>query len=358
MAPHIVLDVTGHGYGHLSQVAPIVHEIMRIEPGVTFTVRTSLPSDAVHEFLGEGCRFADPPPEIGLAMTSPVDVDVSESARYYSHLHRSWPGLVEREAQKLAALAPALLISNVGYVGLAAAAAIGLPAIAISSLNWADIYWKYCRDHQGAATIHGQMLDAYRSAQMFVQLEPHLPMHDLPNRRSVGPIARVGRDQRRRLAAAISAKDTDKFALASLGGMQGRAGISSLPRVAGLRWITSAELAFEREDITPADRIDLSFIDLIRTCDVVVTKPGYGMIVESVCNGTRAVYCDRKDWPESPFMNAWARANGAASMISREAFAEGSYGQLLSEMLSRPDPAMVEPTGIAEAARLILERSL
>lgn len=356
MTPHLVVDVTGHGYGHLSQVTPVVLALRNRVPGLRLTVRSLLRAEIVRDFLGEDCGFAPPPPDFGMAMHSPIDVDAERSAEAYAALHAAWPAVVAEEAEKLAALAPTLLLSGVGYAGLAGAARAGLPAVALSSLNWADIYRTYCLGFPGAAAVHGQMLDAYRGARMFLQIEPHLPMTDLPNRRSVGPVARLGTDRRAELADALGGRPSDRFALASLGGIQGPASMCRLPRVPGLRWLADPDLAASlpgRDDVTPVSAVPLRFLDVLRSCDLVVTKPGYGTIVEAVCNGTRVVYCERPDWPETAGMDGWARATGRAMMIGRSDLAEGSYGDRLLALLDGPAPAPVEPSGVAAAAELI-----
>lgn len=353
VVPHIVLDVTDHGFGHLGQAAPVIAALKERRAAFRLTVRTGIPPAVVGEFLGMECRFAEKFPEIGMVMSSPIDVRVEDSLREYRAVHDAWDAVVEMEARRLADLAPTLLVSAVGYVGLAAAARAGVPAVALSSLNWADMVRSYCADRPGAAAIHDRMREAYCSAQAFIQVTPHLPMPDFPNRRSVGPVARIGRDRRREVAAIVGAAPAERLALASLGGMQGGGGIRSLPRVPGLRWLVNPELAVDRDDTTPLPSIPIPFIDILRSCDLVVTKPAYGMIVESVCNGVRVVYCERDDWPETPIMHAWAETHGLAAMVGRGALSDGSYGDTLADLLDRPAPAPVAPTGAAEAAGII-----
>ena len=355
MSAHLVVDVTGHGYGHLAQVAPVVAELRARRRGLRLTARTGVPAPVVRMALGEGVGSAPPPPDFGMAMTGPVDVDAGASAEAYAALHADWPALVAREAERLAALRPDLLLSDVGYVGLAAAAAAGVPAVAMSSLNWAAMYQAYCGHRPEAAGIHGQMLAAYRSARLFIQLTPHPPMDDLPNRRPVGPVVAPGRDRRAELAERLGAPPGERLALLTLGGMAMTGEVRDLPRLPGLRWLAAASLQLARDDVVPADGLGLGFGDLIRACDVVVTKPGYGTMVEAVCGGTRLVYCERPDWPETPYLDGWARRHGAALMISREELATGRWGAALADLLARPDPEPHPATGAAEAAGLVLE---
>src|SRR5699024_3167963 len=42
----------------------------------------------------------------------------------------------------------------------------------------------------------------------------------------------------------------------------------------------------------------LSYQDLVRTVDVVITKPGYGIVSECIANGAAMVYTSRGNFPE------------------------------------------------------------
>jgi hypothetical protein len=47
---------------------------------------------------------------------------------------------VDREARLLAELQPDLVLSDVAYLPLAGAARAGIPALAMCSLNWAELF--------------------------------------------------------------------------------------------------------------------------------------------------------------------------------------------------------------------------
>ena len=355
MAPaHLVVDITGHGYGHLAQVAPVVVELRARRPGLRLTVRSLVREPVLRLVLDDAVALAPPPPDVGLPMNGPVEVDRAAAAAAYAELHVDWPAVVAAEAARLAALGPDLLLSDVGYAGLAGAAAAGIPAVAMSSLNWADLYACYCGDRPEAPRVHGEILAAYRSARLFLQLAPHLPMTDLPNRRPVGPVAGRGRDRRAELAAKLGLGAGEKLVLVTLGGIAMNGEVKALPVLPGVRWLVASGLALDgRADVEPAEAQGLGFDDLIRSCDAVVTKPGYGTIVGAVCGGRRIVYCERPDWPETPALDGWAKRHGAALMISREELAAGSYGAALAGLLARPDPPPAAAGGAAEAADIL-----
>lgn len=352
-ATHIVVDVTGHGFGHASQLSPVIRALMMSRPTTRLTVRSAVPEAKLRGFFPDAAAFLAPPPDVGMVMHSPMDVDPMESFARYAALHADWRAVVEEEAKRLAALKPDLLLTDVPYSSLAAANAIGVPAIALSSLNWADIFTAYCGTLPGAPRIEAQIRASYRMARIFLQVEPSLPMPDLPNRQAVGPVARIGRDRRSELRHMLHLAPETGLVAVSFGGVDGRLLVDALPDLPGIRWLLPADGSRipDRPDVSAPK--GFSFLDLMRSSDAVMTKIGYGTIVEALCNGMRLMYVTREDWPESPYLDAWARRHGCAVPIPRDRMLSGRFGQDLRDLLCRPTPPPLEPTGIGEAVSAI-----
>jgi hypothetical protein len=49
-------------------------------------------------------------------------------------------------AEELAALRPTVLLGNIPYLSIAAAAHAGIPAVAFCCLHWGEIFRHYCAD--------------------------------------------------------------------------------------------------------------------------------------------------------------------------------------------------------------------
>lgn len=170
--PHLLVDLSYHGFGHIAQTAPVVNALAERLPGLRVTLRSGAPQAVLAQRFH--CNFTLIPKalDFGMEMADALAVQVEESADAYRAFHRDWKGRVAREAENMAALAPDLLFANVPYLSLAAAASAGIPAVAMCSLNWADIYAHYCHGRSEASEIHGQMLAAYNSAAHFIRPLP------------------------------------------------------------------------------------------------------------------------------------------------------------------------------------------
>lgn len=349
---HLVADISGHGWGHLAQAAPVLRRLHERRPDLRITLRSPLPETTVDGILGFPVERAQAPPDPGLEMNGPIKVDRTASAGAYAVLHLDWARVVEWEIEALAALAPDLLFSDITYASLPAARALGVPTVALSSLNWDGLYGHYCGDQPDSVKIRAEISAAYNAADVFLQITPHMAMGGLTNAKSIGPVGRLGTPRRETLLQ----DGEERLVVVTFGGIGAGMDYGLLPRLPGLRWILPEGLENGRADAIAADRTGVDFIDLIASADAVVTKMGYGTMVEAACNGTRILYADRPDWPEMPAMADWLTANATAQAVPRQVIESGDLQGPLSVLLGRPVAGPPRPTGVDEAVDEILKR--
>lgn len=353
MPPHLLVDISSHGYGHLAQVGPVLRALRSHVPDLRITVRSALPESVLRQRIGGPMRILSVSKDVGMRMASAMDVLPEESAQDYRVLHQDWRGTVAREADALRRIAPDLILADVPYLTLAAAAAAGIPAIAMCSLHWGDIYARYCDQSPEAGRITQEILDAYRQAQVFIQLAPHMPMTELPRRRPIGPVAQQGSNRRRDLGLRLGLSGAERLVLIGLGGVDTRLPIDGWPRLRNIRWVVPGEWGPLRSDCLSLDALDMPFIDVLASCDLLITKPGYGAFTEAACNGIPVLYVRRGDWPEEPYLTDWLESHGRAAQVGRVDLEAGRIGEPIEGLLSVPPPPPPAATGAAEAADIL-----
>lgn len=351
-AAHLVASVTAHGYGHLAQTGPVLNAVRDRLPDLRITLRGTFPDGVVEGFVAGPVEQAPAPPDFGLAMTSPTDIDWPRSLARYADLHRDWHGAVEDEMARLQALAPDLVLSNAGYVTLAAAAELRLPAIGLSSLNWADVIDHYRGGEPDVVHMVLEQRMAYAGAKPFLRCAPGMAMPGVSRIVDIGPIGRRGRDRR-----AEFGPDAQALVLVSSGGIRGGTPAAAWPGLPGVTYIFArGEDADARRDAVALDRLGLPFIDALASADLLITKPGYGMFVEAAINRTRLLYAARDDWPEAPGLDAFASVHGCAAKLPAGALdlpGDDTAAAILA-LLNRPRSPALDPTGIGQAADQIV----
>jgi hypothetical protein len=144
--PHLVVSISGHGFGHVAQTAPILNRLHEHIPQLRLTVRSAAPHSHLRSRIRAPFAYLPSEGDIGMLMSSALDVRVEESCAAYRAFHADWNARIADEAHLLRELGADMVLSNVGYLPLAGAQHADIPNVALCSLNWADIYRHYCGD--------------------------------------------------------------------------------------------------------------------------------------------------------------------------------------------------------------------
>ena len=350
---HLVVDLSAHGYGHLSLSAPVLRRLAQLRPGLRFTVRTALPGTVVAQRLQLPFERIETRDDFGMHMRSTIEVDVEASCKAYAAHHADWQKRVAAEAAALAKLAPDLVFSSVSYTTLAAASVIGVPSAALSCLNWADIYEHVARDRPEFPRIHQEMLAAYAAGSVFLNPDPGMPMLSLPNVKTVGPIGVTGRKRRSELATAMHLAPEDRVVFISMGGIEYPLPLDRWPERPNLRYIVPAVLKPRGPAFTVLETLGMPTPDVIASVDTFVTKPGYNSFVEAALAGTPVLYQRRREWPEEPFIVHWLPPHGRCLEIDEATLTSGDVDHLVMQVCAQPAPVKPVATGIDEAAQAI-----
>jgi L-arabinokinase len=109
-------------------------------------------------------------------------------------------------------------------------------------------------------------------------------------------------------------------------------------------------------DAARLERAGLGYIELVAASDVVVTKPGYGIVSDCVGAGTRLVYTERGDFPEYDVMVAEMPRWLACEPVDNEGLFAGRLKGALERVLARPQPPAPDVGGAERAAQRLAAR--
>jgi hypothetical protein len=366
MQKHLVVSISGHGFGHVAQTAPILNALYKLLPELHLTVRTSVAEAHLRSRITAPYTYLQSTGDIGMVMSSSLNVDIKSSRATYHAFHANWETRVREEADLLKDLHADMVFSNVGYLPLSGAQQAGIANIALCSLNWADIYRHYCA-HPKTCTIQDEMiarqiLDSYRCADAFLRTTPGMTMRDpltgiaLSNQICIAPIAFIGTRRREELDHKLQLLNQEKLVLVSMGGISHRLPVENWPGITGVRYLVQDNWRVQHPDAIVIESLGMNFNDLLSSCDALLCKPGYGSFVEAACSGIPVIYAGRPDWPESPVLIDWMQTYGISREISHDALIKGNFAAELHEVWTTGKHDAIVPTGAMQAARLIAEK--
>lgn len=350
MRTHLVVSISGHGFGHVAITAPVLNLLPELIPQLLITVRSTVPPAHLRSRIHAPFAYMPSFGDIGMVMSSALEVSVDESRSAYLSFHANWKERVSEEASLLRNLDADMVLSSVGYLPLAGAQQAGIPNAALCSLNWFDIYRHYCGDDAIAAQIH----ECYARTDAFLRATPGMAMEYLSNLIPVASIAAIGSDRRDELDHHLKLSGHEKLVLASLGGIASRLPVERWPRIEGVRWLVQGRT--EHPDAISLESLPMNFSDLLASSDVLLCKPGYGSFVEAACSGTPVLYIDRPDWPESPVLAEWLKQHCVCREVSGNELDRGNFAVALESIGNMQRPEAVTPEGVSQVADWISER--
>lgn len=350
---HLFVDISSHGFGHLAQVAPVLNALAARLPALRLTVRSGLSSTQLRARLRPDFTHVAAASDFGYVMRDAIRVDLVATAVGYRELHADWAARVAAEAAFLAAQQADLVLSDVAYLPLAGAALAGIPALAFSSLNWADLFAHYFSAEPWSGPIHREMLAAYNSADCFLRLTPGMPMGDLQRVHPIGPVAALGEDCRAALRAQLGCAVGERLVLIAFGGFSKRLPIESWPPVKGVHWLVHEAWQLAHMNATAFEPLGRPFTDLLHSVDAVITKPGYGLFSEAACNDTPVLYVRREDWPEQDCLIDWLVTHGRCREIADADLIAGRLQAPLDALWQQAVRSPPSPAGIEDAAQVL-----
>jgi len=222
--------------------------------------------------------------------------------------------------------------------------------VALANFSWDWIYRRLGFE-QAADTA----ARAYGHADLLLALEPGPPMGAFGRRRSLGLLGRRSRVDRHRLRSRLGVQPQQRLALLAMPAIDGAD--PPLPEPGyDVLYLDGSAAPRARADVVPLPA-GFPFVDAVAAADVVVAKPGYGIIGDAAANGSSLLWTRRQGFPEDPLLETWIRDHLVSAEVERERIVRGSWLEDLESLfaLQRADP---HPAPALTAARDELVRLL
>ena len=304
--------ISGHGFGHASRQVEIINTVVHRLPGTRLLIRSTAAPWLLHRTIHVPFTLDPRPVGAGVVQVDGLRLDAGATADAARQFYADFDARVDRDAAALRAERVTAVISDAPPLACAAARRAGLPCVVVANFTWDWIYRGFGGAFDAAPDVIPTIERAYRDATAAWRLPMHGGFGAFDTIRDVPLVARhasraaddtkrvLGLPARRRLALAsfggFGVHGIDLEALDCLDDwdvvLTGQSHPGTTPR--GVHFIADAEV-YDR---------GVGYEDLVRACDVVLTKPGYGIVSECVANDTAIVYTPRGAFAEYPVLVA------------------------------------------------------
>ena len=336
--------------GHLVRSFAVMDALATLVPLRLHVVSASDPSLAPPSLRALVAEWRREAVDVGVVQSDDVTVDREATARRLDSWLGSFGEVVAREAAHLQREGADLVVGDVPAAAFEAAKASGIRSVAVANFSWDWIYGEL-----GFPTAARRSAEAYACADLLLQATPFAPMPAFPHRRAVGLLARSPSSSGARARASLGLAPEERSCLVAFQPASAPS-LALPPARAGRRFLVPSGWAGHRErgDVVrlPAD---LPFADAIAAADVVLGKPGYGLIGDLEVAGARFLYAPRPGFPENAVLEAHLSARAGTRAIAPARLASGDWEAELEALESAPRPAAMEAGGCLRAARAILD---
>jgi UDP:flavonoid glycosyltransferase YjiC (YdhE family) len=357
----IVFYVSGHGFGHAVRCAEVLRAILAREPGARIHVRTSAPAWLFP--AADRLRVSEASLDVGVVQAHSLTLDPEATLRAMAAILDGAEALVDAEVGFLREVRARVVVGDIPPPAFEAARRAGVPGIAIANFSWDWIYRAYLPAEPRFGPLIDTMASMYAAATLLLRLPFHGDLSVFPVIRDIPLIARRsarGREGARRDLGL----GEGPVALLTFGGL----GLAPLPVADIARALPAWTflVPWAPEGGVPGNLRVLAgrtirHEDLVAAADVVVTKPGYGIVAECLANDARVLYTSRGDFPEYPILEAAVRRHARARYVPPVDLLAGRIGKALDDVLAVDDPverlADSAFEGAATAAEAILGRA-
>jgi len=357
----LAVYVSGHGYGHATRTAEVLRAVRARAAHLPIVVRTSAPAFLFEGLIAPPLAVRRVECDVGLVQRDALVIDEAGTVAAWREFMDGWDDRVAGEAAWLRDAGARLVLGDIPPLAFAAAAEAGVPSVALGNFSWDWIYAHLAARKPALVEAAARAGEAYARADLLLRL-PFAG--DLSAFRRIEDVPLVARKPTvaKAEARARLGLDARPAVLLSFGGL----GLPGL-RPAGFGALTEYQVLLTGgsvEGSTPANlrRLDgpallaagLDYPDLVGAVDVVVTKPGYGIVSDCIGAGTRLVYTDRGDFPEYPVMVAEMSRYLPAAFASNEEVREGRLRRALEAVEALAFPVPPRTDGAAVAAEKLL----
>jgi hypothetical protein len=338
-------------------MAEVVRAAGALLPRARIFVKSMAPADIFHIDGRDGPRIFATAIDPGVVEDGLFKIDWPSSIERLVRFLDERAEIVAAETAWIREHAVDLVVADIPFLAGEIAYAAGIPCIGISNFLWDWVYEPMLAGDARAADLLWTVHDAYARFHSILRLPFAHAMTcarivDVPLLGSTS--ARAPQDVLAKIG--LSVDDRRARVLVSL---RGSAAQTAVERIASqeretMFLIVGETLPSNPDNVIALRSADLAFPDVLSIVDVVVAKPGYGVVSSCVVNRKRLLCVPRLGFREDAMLLSGAAQQTPIAPLPLAEFEAGDWGQRLRDFLQAEVPDLqIDRSGASVCANYI-----
>jgi hypothetical protein len=355
-APKIIYYISGHGYGHAVRSMEVINVLGDL--GCRLWIKTTVPYFILKERLSHPVEIRMEKLDVGLHQLDNLSFDLLTTKAELKKLLERAPRWIEKEARFLKEEGFSGIVCDIPFIPMAAAERAGLTVIGISNFSWDWIYSFYGQRDPEWIPLAEAIADYYAIGDLLLRLPFHGPMESFKRIENIPLVARRSTKERTEIRRALALPEDKKSVLIGFSQVElSREAIRKIEKLSSRYvFLIRSPLEWTSPIFKKIEGTAASFIDLVASVDLVITKPGYGILADCLSHGTPMIYSDRGEFPEYPILVEGIKAFLPSCYMPKEDLYCGKWQPYLERMEGQvPLKPTMATNGAQVAGKRILE---
>ena len=335
------------------------HQVIRAlassRPDLRLYVRTTAPEWLFHNAPAP-VHHSRQAIDVGIVQQDGLRMDLRKTLAACQKIYDDSENIIEREKAFVREHGISLIIGDTPPICFEIAARAGIPSISITNFTWDVIYRAYLKGYPGFRSLVDRMAAFYQRTTLALTLPYPCDPSMFPCREAIPWVTRESSLTRAQARRQFGLPENATIVLLSFGGL----GLDRLP-VAKLNgqceflFVTTGKSRKRNSNLLILPEPQSRYEDLVRAVDVIVTKPGYGIVADALAHQVPILYTDRDVFPEYPRLVEALDDCATAEFIPQDDLLTGKLDSHLQRLLSKAAHwPQIELNGAPIAAQRIL----
>lgn len=358
MNRRVVFYVSGHGFGHSTRIQAVINHLPPERADVT--VRTTAPEWLYRQNVSRPFDFTRVECDVGVVQADSLTTRPAETLDRWLAFEAQMPGWVRAEAEFLNSWGADLIVADIPSAAFEASSRAGIRSVAMTNFSWDWIYRNYIHGVPDFEATADRIAASYAKCDLLFRLPFYGDLSAFPRVEDVPLVAPEGRREPGDVRKDLGVSLHEPLVCVSFGGFE----FDRFPwaeaeqRAPGLRFVAMA-----RMERPPAGNVivvppgTMPHFDLVRASDLVISKPGYGIVAECIAGRTPLLYTSRGDFAEYPILVNGMSRHLPTRFVAPEEIPSGDVIDAAAGFLETISWDGLEPIG-TDGARVVADRLL